>query len=119
MLDLAGNDYLGLARHPEVVEACRLSRARVVVVPHDDLEAIQVALEYRFEERAMLVTDAVFSVSGLLAPLAALHRLARAAGAVPLVDEAHSVGVVGPDGRGAVEAAGAGHVVRAALGVLA
>ncbi len=92
--------------HASIVDACRLSRARVVVVPHGDIGAVERALGERTEARALLVTDAVFSVSGQLAPLADLHRLARAAGAVFLVDEAHSVGVVGVEGRGAMEAAG-------------
>ena len=92
--------------HASVVDACRLSRARVVVVPHGDLSAVARALTDRDEQRALLVSDAVFSVSGRLAPLADLHRLARAADALLVVDEAHSVGVVGGQGRGAVEAAG-------------
>ncbi|MBW3640043.1 MAG: aminotransferase class I/II-fold pyridoxal phosphate-dependent enzyme [Actinobacteria bacterium] len=92
--------------HASIVDACRLSRARVVVVPHGDLGAVERALDDRVEERALLVTDAVFSVSGQLAALPDLHRLARAAGAAFLVDEAHSVGVVGVEGRGAMEVAG-------------
>lgn len=94
------------ANHASVVDACRLARARIVVVPHGDTAAVARALAGRPEQRAVLVTEAVFSVSGRAAPLAELHRIARAAGALLVVDEAHSVGVVGPEGRGAVEAAG-------------
>ncbi|HVU90669.1 MAG TPA: aminotransferase class I/II-fold pyridoxal phosphate-dependent enzyme, partial [Jatrophihabitans sp.] len=54
----------------------------------------------------LLVTDGVFSVDGDLAPLAALHAVARAHDALLVVDEAHALGVIGPEGRGAVEAAG-------------
>ena len=92
--------------HASVVDACRLSRARVVVVPHGDLGGLRQALSSRSEGRALLVTDAVFSVSGLSAPVAELHRLAREHGAALLVDEAHSVGVVGREGRGVVHDAG-------------
>ena len=92
--------------HASLVDACRLSRARVAVVPHGDLDAVERALSSRPERRALVLTDAVFSVSGLPAPLAELHRIARAAGATLLVDEAHSVGVVGAQGRGAAESAG-------------
>jgi 8-amino-7-oxononanoate synthase len=94
------------ANHASVVDACRLSRARVVVVPHGDVAAAGRALRDRDEERALLVTDAVFSVSGRLAPLAALHAVARETGALLVVDEAHALGVVGPAGRGAAFAAG-------------
>ena len=94
------------ANHASVVDACRLSRARVVVVPHGDVAAAAAALRERDEERAVLVTDAVFSVSGRLAPLRALHAAARETGALLVVDEAHALGVIGPGGRGAAAAAG-------------
>lgn len=94
------------ANHASVVDACRLSRARVVVVPHGDVAAAATALAGRTEARALLVTDAVFSVSGRLAPLRALHGVAREAGALLVVDDAHGLGVVGAAGRGAVAAAG-------------
>jgi 8-amino-7-oxononanoate synthase len=94
------------ANHASLVDACRLSRARVVVVPHGDVRAAAAVLGARNEERALLVTDAVFSVSGRLAPLRALHAAARASNALLVVDEAHGLGVVGPDGRGAAAAAG-------------
>lgn len=94
------------ANHASVVDACRLSRARVVVIPHCDVAAAATALRERDEEQALLVTDAVFSVSGRLAPLRALHEVARESGALLVVDEAHALGVVGHAGRGATSAAG-------------
>ena len=92
--------------HASLVDACRLSRARLVVVPHGRVDAVERALAERSEQRAVVVTDAVFSVSGRLAPLAALHEAVRRSEAVLLVDEAHALGVVGPDGRGACAALG-------------
>ncbi|MCW2623211.1 MAG: 8-amino-7-oxononanoate synthase [Frankiales bacterium] len=92
--------------HASLVDACRLSRAETRVVPHRDVEAVRAALASRTTERAVVVTDAVFSVDGDLAPLAELHAAARAYGAVLLVDEAHGLGVVGPSGAGASAAAG-------------
>ena len=94
------------ANHASIVDACRLSRARVAVVPHGDVAAAEQVLRERDEERAVLVTDAVFSTTGMLAPLRELHIAARRHGALLLIDEAHSLGVVGPEGRGAAEAAG-------------
>ena len=92
--------------HASVVDACRLSRAEVVVTPHRDVDAVRAALAARDGRRAVVVTDAVFSVDGDLAPLAGLHAACRAAGALLVVDEAHGLGVVGAAGRGAVPAAG-------------
>ena len=92
--------------HASLIDACRLSRARVVVTPHGDVAAVDKALATRGEEAAIVVTDSVFSVTGDLAPLAGLHRAARAHGALLIVDEAHAFGVVGAGGRGGVHAAG-------------
>ena len=92
--------------HASIIDACRLSGARVAVVPHRDVAAVSAALAQRVEARALVVTDAVFSVDGDLAPLGALHETSRRHGAVLLIDEAHSLGVVGPAGRGAAVAAG-------------
>ena len=94
------------ANHASIVDGCLLSRARLVVVPHRDVDAVERALATRDEERAVVVTDAVFSVSGELAPLRDLHRTARRLGAVLVVDEAHALGVVGPAGQGAAASVG-------------
>ncbi|WP_214409391.1 8-amino-7-oxononanoate synthase [Sphaerisporangium fuscum] len=92
--------------HASIIDACRLSRARVTVTPHGDVDAVEKALAGRAEEHAVVVTDAVFSVDGDLAPVAALHAAAVRHGALLVVDEAHSFGVVGDHGQGAVHAAG-------------
>ncbi|UFS99405.1 8-amino-7-oxononanoate synthase [Nocardia huaxiensis] len=92
--------------HASLVDACRLSRARVEVAPHQDVAAVDRLLGERTEERALVLTDSVFSADGDLAPLAELHRVTRAQGAVLLVDEAHGVGVRGTGGRGLVQEAG-------------
>jgi 8-amino-7-oxononanoate synthase len=92
--------------HASLVDACRLSRARVVVVPHADADAVAKALAERTEPRAVVVTDAVFSVDGDAAPIADLAAVATDGGAALVVDEAHAVGVVGPGGAGVVSGAG-------------
>ena len=88
------------AAHASLVDACRLSRARVVVSPHLDARAVGAALSSRDEERALVVTDSVFSTDGALAPLRELHEVCRAHRALLLVDEAHGLGVRGTGGRG-------------------
>src|SRR5271156_2083514 len=63
--------------HASLVDACRLSRARVVVTPHRDVDAVAAALASRDEDRAVVVTDTVFSADGALAPLRELHDVCR------------------------------------------
>jgi 8-amino-7-oxononanoate synthase len=106
---LAGDGALVVSdaqNHASLVDACRLARGEVVVTGHRDVDAVARALAARATERAVVVTDAVFSVDGDLADLAALHRVARSHGALMVVDDAHGLGVVGPDGRGAAHEAG-------------
>jgi 8-amino-7-oxononanoate synthase len=108
---LAGPDVLVVSdqgNHASLIDACRLSRSRLVVVPHRDVDAVERALSMRGERHAMVVTDAVFSVDGDLAPLPALHAVSRRFSALLVVDEAHSLGVVGDGGRGAIDAMGLG-----------
>jgi 8-amino-7-oxononanoate synthase len=92
--------------HASLIDGCRLSRADVAVVEHASPPAAAHALRTRRTERALLVTDSVFSVDGDLAPLPALFEACRAHGAGLVVDDAHGFGVLGPGGRGAVADAG-------------
>jgi 8-amino-7-oxononanoate synthase len=92
--------------HASLIDGCRLSRADVAAVEHASPSAAAHALRTRRTERALLVTDSVFSVDGDLAPLPALHEACRAHGAGLVVDDAHGFGVLGPGGRGAVADAG-------------
>src|SRR5271166_3397721 len=85
--------------HASLVDACRLSRARVVVAPHRDVGAVDAALGSRDEERAVVITDSVFSADGALAPVRELHDVCRRHHALLIVDEAHGLGVRG-GGRG-------------------
>jgi 8-amino-7-oxononanoate synthase len=96
--------------HASLIDACRLARGgrgvRVAVTPHRDLDAVRRALAGRDEAAAIVVSDAVFSVDGGQAPVAELHAVAREHGALVVLDEAHSFGVIGPGGRGTAAAAG-------------
>lgn len=106
---LGGTDTLIVSDagcHASLVDACRLSRSRVQVAPHGDVEFVDAVLATRAEPRALVLTDSVFSADGDLAPLQALHRVCRAHGALLLVDEAHGVGVRGVGGRGLVHEVG-------------
>ncbi|EIE98035.1 8-amino-7-oxononanoate synthase [Saccharomonospora glauca] len=92
--------------HASLVEGCRLSRADLAVVEHNNPGAVEHALATRRKQRALVVTDSVFSVDGDLAPLRELSAACRRHSAALLVDDAHGLGVLGDGGRGAVHAAG-------------
>jgi 8-amino-7-oxononanoate synthase len=82
--------------HASLVDGCRLARAETVVYPHNDLDALAAALT----PGATIVTDAVFSMDGDIAPLAEIAELAQRHRARLIVDEAHATGVIGREGRG-------------------
>ena len=94
--------------HASIIDGLRLSRARVEVHRHGDAEhAAALLREARGARRRFCVTDAVFSMGGDLAPLAALAEACEAFDAGLIVDEAHAAGVIGPSGRGGFAASGA------------
>lgn len=95
--------------HASLIDACRLARSggvRLQVTAHRDTGAVETALATRRERAAIVISDAVFSVDGGLAPVAELHAIARRHRALLLLDEAHSFGVLGDGGRGTAHAAG-------------
>jgi 8-amino-7-oxononanoate synthase len=93
--------------HASLIDACRLSRAEIAVVPHRSVPAVEVALRARRPgQPAIVLTDSVFSADGTPADLAGLAAVCRRYDAVLLVDDAHGLGVLGPSGAGAVAAAG-------------
>jgi 8-amino-7-oxononanoate synthase len=92
--------------HASLVDACRLARGRVQVVPHLAVTAVEEALAERTEARAVVLTESIFSVLGDAAPLPELAEVCERHGAVLVVDEAHALGVAGDSGRGLVNAAG-------------
>ncbi|PZS33136.1 MAG: 8-amino-7-oxononanoate synthase [Pseudonocardiales bacterium] len=92
--------------HASIIDACRLSGSPVVVFPHRDLDKLDGVLSTIATSHAVVVTDAVFSVDGVLAPLAAIHEISQQYQAILVVDEAHAIGVVGDGGIGAAAAAG-------------
>jgi 8-amino-7-oxononanoate synthase len=104
--------------HASLVDGCRLSRARTVVYPHADVEALERALRSTPARRRLVITDTVFSMDGDLAPLRDIVSVCRAHGAALLVDEAHATGVLGPRGAGLCEALGLESAVDLRVGTL-
>jgi glycine C-acetyltransferase/8-amino-7-oxononanoate synthase len=104
--------------HASLIDGCRLSRAETFVYRHADLEHLAWGLEQAGDRAKLIVTDAVFSMDGDVAPLSELVELARRHRCRLLVDEAHATGTIGPSGRGLVAAAGLTGEVDVIVGTL-
>jgi len=91
--------------HASLIDAARLAGCRLRRYPHADAEGALRQLRAQPDGVAMLATDGVFSMDGDVAPLRELALVARVQKALLYVDDAHGVGVLGPDGRGSVAAA--------------
>ncbi|MDQ2070177.1 8-amino-7-oxononanoate synthase [Natronospira bacteriovora] len=98
--------------HASLLDGALASRAKLIRYQHadaDDLDRRLAAFrEKQPDARGLVMSDSVFSMDGDIAPLAELATRCRAQGACLMVDEAHGLGVCGPQGRGAVTAAGLG-----------
>lgn len=90
--------------HASIIDACRLSRGKVIVYRHNDMVDLEKKLSsYRHHAKKMIVTDGVFSMDGDLAPLDELVYLKNKYHALLVVDDAHATGVIGENGRGSAE----------------
>jgi 8-amino-7-oxononanoate synthase len=93
--------------HASLIDGVRLSRARVVIFPHNDVAALRQAIGNEpCEGQRFVVIESLFSMDGDEAPLAEYAALCREAGAALMVDEAHAVGIYGATGSGLIEARG-------------
>ncbi len=88
--------------HASLIDAARLTHAEHIRYPHFDLDTLARRLEQSQARRKMILTDAVFSMDGDLAPLPELFALAERFDAWLVVDDAHGFGVLGPGGRGSL-----------------
>jgi glycine C-acetyltransferase len=91
--------------HGSIIDGCRLSGAEIIKWPHRNVDALrQLCKESRQKyRRALLVTDAVFSMDGDIAPLKELAEIAEEFNLIFMVDDAHASGVLGRNGRGSVD----------------
>ena len=91
--------------HNSVFEGARLSGAKRIVCTHGDLEAVERALRLNRarHRRALVVVEALYSMDGDMPDLSTLVKIKRRYGAWLMVDEAHSIGVLGASGRGIAE----------------
>lgn len=86
--------------HACLIDGVRLSRAESHIYPHNDLATLAQQLVASKAEHKLVVTDAVFSMDGDIAPLHELLALCEAHDALLMIDDAHGFGVLGPEGRG-------------------
>jgi len=93
--------------HASLIDGARLSRARVTRYPHADLDALSQALAASEAKTRLVVTDAVFSMDGDIAPVPGLLELCERHDSLLVLDDAHGFGVLGPQGRGTPEHFGA------------
>ena len=104
---ILGKDDLILSdelNHASIIDGARLSRATIRVFPHRDPAALGRLLEETASvKRRLVITDGVFSMDGDIAPMPEIVALARAHGAIMMVDDAHASGVLGKAGRGTVD----------------
>jgi len=91
--------------HASIIDGCRLSRAKILVFRHKDAAHAEEQLASVKDQpgRKLLITDGVFSMDGDIGPLPALCDAAEKYGAIMMVDDAHSSGVLGRNGRGTID----------------
>lgn len=92
--------------HASLIDGCRLSRASIHRYPHGDLAALDALLAGSTSRRKLVVSDAVFSMDGNVADIPGLLALCERHDALLMLDDAHGLGVLGPQGRGSLAAAG-------------
>lgn len=89
--------------HASIIDGCRLSHAKTVVYKHNDMKDLAEKLQEHAGCQGLIVTDAVFSMGGDIAPLPDIMALAEQYHVLTMVDEAHATGVIGVTGRGIAE----------------
>jgi len=114
LMDLPATDFFSLFKqkgiilsdelnHASIVDGCRLSHAKKVIYKHRDMGDLKSKLKKYKRKRKLIVTDGVFSMDGDIAPLPDIVMLAKKYNAMIMVDDAHSTGVLGKNGRGTAE----------------
>ena len=102
-------DYiiLDIDSHASIYDGCKMGDAEIVAFRHNDVEALEKRLKRLPPEAGKLVVlEGVYSMLGDVAPLVEMVRVSKEAGAMVLVDEAHSMGFIGQHGRGVAEEQG-------------
>lgn len=119
---LAGEGDLILSdelNHASIIDGCRLSRARVRVYKHVNMDSLEGILKRPSKfKRRLIVTDSLFSMDGDIAPLPDIVDLAEKYSALVMIDDAHGTGVLGEKGKGVIEHFGLWGKVAIQMGTL-
>jgi glycine C-acetyltransferase/8-amino-7-oxononanoate synthase len=104
LLDVEDVVIIDRLNHASIIDGCKLSKAKIMVYSHVDMNSLEDVLKkVKNFRRRLIVTDSVFSMDGDIAPLPDIIKLARKYHAMVMVDDAHATGVLGKNGRGIVE----------------
>jgi len=118
------NDVILLDKlcHASLIDGAKLSGAILRIFPHNHLDRVDSHLQWAQREHAgkriLIVTESIFSMDGDRAPLCDLVELKKRFGALLMLDEAHAVGVIGPNGRGLAAAENLNEDVDIQMGTL-
>lgn len=106
--------------HASMIDACKLSGAKLVRFAHNDCASLQQRLEQTASStaRRLIITESVFSMDGDIAPLKGIAALAEQFGAMLMVDEAHSTGIFGKNGAGLVSELNLQNSVNISMGTI-
>lgn len=115
--DLVYSDALN---HASIIDGCRLSRAKIRVYRHLDMDHLEELLQEDTDHpgRKLIISDGVFSMDGDLGNMPAIADLAEEYGCISMVDDAHGEGVLGSHGRGIVDHYGLGERIDVEVGTL-
>jgi 8-amino-7-oxononanoate synthase len=102
------NDYVITDKydHASIIDGCRLSYGKMERFSHNDMKHLETVLQRVDSRNSLIVVDGIFSMEGDIANIPDIVRLAKQYGAEVMVDEAHSLGVLGAKGAGAADASG-------------
>jgi len=85
--------------HASIIEACKLSEAKVIIYKHNDIEDLTKKIKSKSKNK-FIITEGIFSMDGDLAPLKEITEIAQKVNAITVVDDAHGDFVIGKEGKG-------------------
>lgn len=89
--------------HASIIDGCRLSKAKIVVYKHNDMQDLEHKIQTTAYNKGIIVSDSVFSMDGDIVNLPQLTALGKKYNLFTIIDEAHATGVIGSSGKGAVQ----------------